>query len=483
MADLKIVSNNLNVGNDPIEIKLWSANTLSYVPINSVEAEVNYSISSDSFTLTVLPTNVTGGYTLRVTSGFDQISVPVHFLTEYEKDTTLSSPVQMLYPSNMFLWQDDNPKYDEVRALDDVFEKLYTDNTLDPLIPLTTYFNQTFPEYCSHQLIGIAFSLATHAYKNGVEGYDWLTVNVETLDSVSDITSMTDSASALTPTPVGGKSKFILDNELMLAKLKYGAYVYDEDGRARYCRFNKCVNIGTILSNPAPERDDLFTFDSTDPNKVLDSGVWYSLIEEAEAKFILEDWENTQGVPAYCELKYSEEQLDISDLTVELTIPSYSRVPLDTYDLLDWIRNKSSRNNTFAIKFDGKDFTLRTTPNFFYEFFTFDSDIPEESLDRGVWFSTVEYVNPTIGISVANVTTSTISIDYVVVDYGSTKPSFLQFRLGYREVGTLPWLNTAYGVTTLTGLSSSTEYEIYVEAYDSTFDRFTQSDTITVTTN
>ena len=365
-----IVAETLNVGTTDITVRFYDTTTLKYLNIVSVVGLTDFSILTD--TLTIAPTSFSATLNVEVIFTSSSVSFPVYFKTEYEKDTSLSGDIKSLYPSNMFKWDNDNPKYDEVRALNDIVSEVFAE--VGDLIPVTREFHKVFGEYVSNQFIGLAMAMAVEQYIKGMEETEWLTIMVEDRQSFSQIVNFKDKCTTLGAVNTKGLYPTILDSDGNLCRLRNGGL------NGHYCRYNLTIRVGEL----APARVlDYFIFDSVIPTQMVDAAPTASFLDE---DFITELFRKKNmleiaGLRANMEVVYQHNPLDISDLGLEFKLPAKSKVPLQEYLPVEWISNQYKGVFKMAIKFDGMDYIIRTVSR---EYLTFDSPLAGEVMDRGL---------------------------------------------------------------------------------------------------
>lgn len=172
---LVIIGDNLRVGTSPAHIQIYSDISLNYTRVLSIEDFTNYTLSSDRRTITILPSSeLVGSFSLRVLTEAGSISVPIEYLDEYHKDTSLVNTVDRYYPRDMFKWNDSsNPKTAEPFALNKIIfgDPLYPDTSihfdLRIKVPLLQEFHKNWSSYCSSQLMGVAMQLALAEFDAG----------------------------------------------------------------------------------------------------------------------------------------------------------------------------------------------------------------------------------------------------------------------------------------------------------------------------
>jgi hypothetical protein len=393
-----VVANTLSVGNSNIDIQFYNTLELAYEDIVTVEGLESFIVAPDGITLIVTPYKLQGTVNVTVTTTNGIKDFPIYYQTPYERSSGVGSKTQDFYPENMWVYdegydsEDHNPKTEENYSVDDTFTTFYSQ--VGDLVPLANNFNITFPEYCSSQLIGIAMSLATEQYKRElikkeqdpsyVTNYDWIIVREEKRQNPTASSDLVETCQLLGNPDDEGKYTTIRTLDEKLALLKYGAV--QEGNTGKYCRYNKSIKISTPLIIDPRDNPNFFTWDSSVPTQTWDSGIWFSTIAVLPDIFPLDNWQNTQGVPAACEIIYIDNDIDISQLDEAITVPSYSRVILDSYDLLKWLKNKVTNSIIFAIQFDGRDFVIRGSSSIAGQnFLTFDDSTLTHRWDRGVW--------------------------------------------------------------------------------------------------
>jgi len=345
-----VVADTLDIGSSPVNVKFYDTSTLEYLDIVSIAGLTDYTILAD--TLTINPVSFDGIVSVSVTFTGGSTNFSVYFKTLYERDTTLSSSTQNLYPENMFKWDEDNPKYDEVRSLSDLVEEVFDVN--GDLIPITNEFHPVFGEYVSNQFLGLAMSMAVQQYINGMEDTEWLTIEVEELQNFSQIANFKDGCTTIGGQNSKGLYPTIFDGGNTLCRLRNGGF------NNLYCRYNLTIRVGEI----APARVLPFlTFDSVEPTQMIDVAPVASSVEGdfLNILFRKKNMLDIAGLRANMEVVYHNDASDISDLDLEFVMPAKSKVPIHEYLPISWISNLAQGVFKVAIKFDGTNYTIKTT--------------------------------------------------------------------------------------------------------------------------
>lgn len=356
-----IVSNNLNVINDPVTIQIYNSVGLNYTQILSVSGINDYSISSDKLTLTVNPSQNVGEVpiTLQI-SGSSSIGVPLYFGTEYEKDTKDFPDSQLLYTENMFNWDETNPKTYFLKAYDSMINDIYKIFDGEKKIPLIGYFNDTFPEYVSCQLIGTAFALAVQQYYEVLEAdrpdLNYVVVNNDLGEpdpAPTDVADMILTGEAIDSPDSDGKYHLItsdLNNKIYA--LKNGAIDSQTAGKVDYTGRYRATEIAANY--------------------------------EGSERFILQNWTKCPAFPASIEILYRKESYDMAEFAgQEIVIPSKKRVLFDDYTPVAWLSKALSDIKAIAVKYDGINFYIKL--NVPPCVFTWDTDEFCKLIDYGTW--------------------------------------------------------------------------------------------------
>lgn len=435
---LIILGDTLRVGNTPIEAQVFSTTSSTYTEFVSITGAPSFDLSTDKKTVIFHPsTNHEGAVPVIAHTSQGTIEIPLWYLSKYEKDTTLINATENYYPENMFVWDSDNPKWDEVKSNTDLFRSLLPTGNL---VPLLDHLVPHFSDYCSSQLIGIAIQLALQEYAVG--NTNTLVVYTDILDNPTSISSLigqapatlTDTNSTMfvsaaataretgetppLPLHIGLRvvdepiptvpadnpeygNHFVLydssfsprryhditssENELLC--LKYGAVkrTYDQ---LEYTKFQKVVYVGqnkvtadTYFAFDGGTDGAGFADDTFPPNDPSIGGIWW---DGGRPDVELTTWQDIEGMPVSNEVIYNKENIDVSNLTQEVIIPSYSRMVMKEVDFIPWLSKFEPNIQRLSIRFDGKDFIIKLTPDNVY--FAFAGKVPpSEGFDKSIW--------------------------------------------------------------------------------------------------
>lgn len=356
-----IVSPNLNIINEPISVQIYNTVGLSYGLINGVYGALSYKISDDRKTAYIHPAAQVGNVTLKVTTDqFGDTEVPVYFGNEYEKGDLFFSPEQDFYGQGYFNEEGVHAKYSNTvnYVYDDIVRPIMSDPS--KIISISKYKNVTFPEYCSTNVIGIAFSLAAQQFYEVQDqsSYEYCVVfGINAYNApIPDTASFISECTPIFNSPLSNNKylEFTDNDSGIYYAAKYGAFSPDFPvitDAYTYCSRYKAIKIAAIYSG--------------------------------EDKFIFQNWRETQGVPVAMEVLYQKQSFSTPLNLNSFVIPSASRVPFNLYDPVSWISNVSNFIDVILIKFDGKDFHVALPGN--PGVFTWGSSKWGELIGIGTW--------------------------------------------------------------------------------------------------
>ena len=314
--------------NNPIELSIYNTNTLQFEEITSITG--TYSKLVDTYTAEITPVSQNGEVKYVVTTSSNTINVPVFFASDYYKNTNKLPSYENYFPIGLESFSNKSVTQAMMYAYNKFFENIIPD---DNLIPITSEWNMSYPQYCDNNMLGIAINLIYQERINNNIPSNMEYLRVYTIP-VDNPTSTNDFI--LTGSPIGSANENGKYNKIDYGESRY-LLKYGSDASGNFCGKGKVIYIQPNYTSGTEE--ELLEFNTTNPDRYWNEGLWDSINNEGE---LYPNLDTVQGVPASCEFIFNVDPFDIVEEDYDIFyLPDATMwtAKLSEYDPIVWFNN------------------------------------------------------------------------------------------------------------------------------------------------